>query len=275
VKHAFNIMTSKITALMDESHQKGVQESQIKLAKKVQEMTLPPENVEIAQHRLHSFVEFADECGGDFWGVVEPKAPGSPMVVMIGDATGHGIPSALLTASVRGALSILSQWMTENPQAAMDPRSVLNHFNRTVFETAQGAIEMTFFAAVLDLKEGYLLAANAAHPAPFLLSGGKISSVAFGTSTPLGGKKDTQYNDFVTIPWKAGDKLVMYSDGLVDVYQGDKNLFDRKALRQFLDQNAKADSKVLLKRLMDTRRHLAPNTKAVDDVTVVVCEAKA
>jgi sigma-B regulation protein RsbU (phosphoserine phosphatase) len=199
---------------------------------------------------------------------------------MVGDVVGHGAASALITGTVRGAQTILQAWIERDPTVARDPREITRFFNRTVFEAARGALSMTFFAAILDIEAETLVCSNAGHNLPYLLvppaDGGEPQLKVVGRSgIPLGHAIDTEYTETVSYPWSPGSQLVLYTDGLTEVLRGTEFLWDRKALKRGLKKFGNERGKDLLRHLLHDRKESIQDAIEEDDVTVVICEARA
>jgi hypothetical protein len=81
---------------------------------------------------------------------------------VIGDVSGHGAGSALITGTVLGTWSLLSQWAKDNPNLVLDPRPILSLMNRTIYDAAKDSLNMTMFAIVVNTETIECLVADAA-----------------------------------------------------------------------------------------------------------------
>ncbi|MBI2712621.1 MAG: SpoIIE family protein phosphatase, partial [Bdellovibrio sp.] len=160
LSRSFNVMAKKISELIEESIERTKLEGEIAIASTVQQTLIPPNQYMNEWITIHSRYSPADQCGGDWWGFfgVRNKA-----VIMIADATGHGLPCALITASARSCFSVLHKLAIEDPDFSFSPAAMLSYANRVVFDASQGSIMMTFFIAVIDGAKGTVTYANAGH----------------------------------------------------------------------------------------------------------------
>ena len=94
---SFNFMTSKIDSFMSEMVEKGRMESELATAQAVQSSLFPDAHIKNEKTEIAGHYESASECGGDWWGC---KFVDDKLYFFVGDATGHGVPAALLTATV-------------------------------------------------------------------------------------------------------------------------------------------------------------------------------
>ena len=243
-----------------------------------EKLLLPPTAVESDHCCLYSFSKSAKIYGGDWWGWAEISRKGKPplVVMMIGDATGHGMAAALLAATVRGALTLAVEWAKKEPGLASDPREFLRLLNHVVTDSAQGAMMMTLSIVVYDPALGVIRTSNAGHCFPYVLEPDGANSLELkslgGGGIPLGHARDTDYQDIDTYTWVKGSKLFLYTDGLIDSYKGEKNLFDRRALQRVLRRAGPTDGHELLTRVLGERKKLMGRHREADDLTVVVAE---
>ncbi|OFZ18439.1 MAG: hypothetical protein A2X94_00400 [Bdellovibrionales bacterium GWB1_55_8] len=277
VKSAFNVMIDKIQALIIDAQRKTELEAEFKTVAGVHKMLFPPKNVRATEHALHSIADQATICGGDWWGYLELPRSGRPplFLILIGDVTGHGTESALVAAAVRGGLSVIAQYLEEEGAADPDPSRILQHFNRAVCESANGALAMTFFVALMDTTKKKLYCANAGHNRPYLILPKvkedtvtyQLRPIGIATGAPLGYALDSVYEGFETHPWLPGSKLFLYTDGLIDSDQ-----FGRNKLRKALDAHARLGARSLLAKVMQEHRTATGGAIQPDDITVVMCE---
>lgn len=277
VKAAFNSMTGKIVQLIEDTKSHASIQQELELAEKIQQMLIPESFLKKEGYQIASHLQSANHCGGDWWGCLELERPGqSPLIlVMIGDVTGHGTASALVTATVRGGLSILENWLRAG--LILDPREINRYFNTVVFQAAKGSIGMTFFTAVIDLDKSEMYCSNAGHNLPYILTpdatGANQEIKSIGkASVPLGYAGDTVYEDIDTHPWPTGSRLFLYTDGLIECLKDGVNLYDRKQLRKAIKAHGKLSANKLLSQILSERDDRINGLPPDDDVTVVVLE---
>ena len=260
------------------SKRKPAQKKTEALGNSIYTLLLPPEKIETEHYRIYSHAKSAKEFGGDWWGISEVKRKDKPSLLnlVMGDATGHGAPAALLAATTRGALSILAEWAAQNPEMASDPRELLKILNRVVFEAAQGSMVMTLVAIVYDPITGVIRTANAGHCLPYVVTPAENNTWTLkalgGGGVPLGHALDTDYSETDTYTWVKNSKLVLYTDGLIDVYNGDQNLFDRRALQRVLRSLGSLSAEEILSQLLVERKKMTGKRAQADDVTVLIAE---
>src|SRR5207253_1483091 len=141
----FNFMAAEIVDLLAEQRQKVSLEKEMELARQVQQAMLPPTALD--QHgnlKVIGYCQPASQCGGDWW--MYRKLSGGRMLLVIGDATGHGIHSAMIAATARGAVEALAAV----DEKLLTPEQVLRAIDHAIRMVGEHNVLMTAFAAVFD-----------------------------------------------------------------------------------------------------------------------------
>lgn len=281
VKRAFNTMAAKIKGLLEEVKQKAEVDAELELARQVQEMLIPEERNVTDRVRLFSYMKTATYCGGDWWGFTEiSQSNGKPplTVLMVGDVTGHGFGPALVTAAVRGAISAISDSAKDNPRYANNPKLILEELNRAVYRVARGTLGMSFLAAVHDPDNRNMTILNAGHVLPFLITSPpdgthQVTAVGNGDGVGFGSSLESLEIGVQTIDWDPKrNRIVLYTDGLIDCSDEVTNRFNRKKLKNSLVKNAFKPSDQLLESLLRDRAAAAGDIVQADDITAIICE---
>jgi two-component system sensor histidine kinase ChiS len=147
------------------------------------------------------------KLGGDIYDIFEIR-PGVARV-FLADATGHGITASLNT------VKILSEYATMK-DSLPSPREVVSLLNRR-FCALYDAYHIVFTCVVADIDtiEETVTVATAGHPECYLLSGGSVS--AMKPRGPIVGFSETYEYPSQTHPFKQGDIILLYTDGLIDL----------------------------------------------------------
>ena len=149
--------------------------------------------------------------GGDFYDIFRP-APGL-LSIVIGDVSGKGVNAAIRTALTKHTLRAYAY---EDPA----PSSVLKRLNKVLaFEADETFV--TLFYGLIDVQNRTLVFSNAGHEPPLCLnhSSGEIVLLIAG-GMALGILNDQSYSQS-QIQLAAGDKILLYTDGVTDAKCGD------------------------------------------------------
>jgi serine phosphatase RsbU (regulator of sigma subunit) len=205
------------------------------------------------------------KVGGDFYDFIRINE--DQVAVVIGDVLGHGVRASLLMARIMGHLR-------GKPTDRNRPGELIADLNDMLLALGDriGQVMLcSLFYAVIDLPTGSLFFVNAGHPSPFL------SAKASGDITLLGGQSLLLgVQEFKPIEgchqFHAGQRLVMYTDGLIDAngpteeYFGEQRLHEMIARTAGLSPQACADAVFAA---VDAFRNGAPQQ---DDETIVIID---
>ncbi|WP_218110115.1 PP2C family protein-serine/threonine phosphatase [Oligoflexus tunisiensis] len=283
---AFNLMTRKIVNLLAAEHEKARLDQELSVAQSVQNTFFKEQTFRNRHLLLTSFYQPASECGGDWWGHY-PLGNNRELIV-IGDATGHGVPAALVTAIAYASTHILAEQIMAGAFAANDPAAILRTLNTLLYQTLRGKLCMSFLALLIDSENRTLTFSNAGHPYPVLIPAnvkdprlGPNPKVPYRyllqkrkSSCILGLEKDSVfYNETVNLV--AGDKIILHTDGLTELENADGKQWGARPMKVFLQAHAHEDPFTLCKALM--KDAISFNKKAQvfdDDLTLLILEFK-
>jgi sigma-B regulation protein RsbU (phosphoserine phosphatase) len=189
-------------------------EEEVNIAAEIQSRLLPPPEVRLGPCEVQSHYQSATETGGDFWGCFES---GGKVYLYVGDVTGHGLPSALVTAGVRGSLATLIKPDGVSPPSAPTLKQILSTANLAVWDIGGGELQMTLFVAVYDPSSGSLHYAGAGHPPAWIFrkSVEDKSSILHSRGTRLGEGPTLSVIDENSTSLENGDTLLLYTDGML------------------------------------------------------------
>ncbi len=260
---AFNKMIVEIKNFMAEMIIKDRIENEMRLARSSQESFLPEANIESKNINIAGFYSSASECGGDWWGF---KTFEHSTYIFISDATGHGLPASLLTASVSSCCETLLRQM-ELGDINSSPSKFLELINYVIY-TSSDNLMMTMLVAKIDHLEDKVTIANASHEFPIIINGDghvKIHTPAPGYR--LGENPNSTYEEF-TYDFKKNDTLFLYTDGLIENQSVDEKPFGEKKLLRTLrkiSQTPQEYKEIILAEYQTHIQERAPE----DDVTFV------
>jgi sigma-B regulation protein RsbU (phosphoserine phosphatase) len=205
--------------------------------------------------------------GGDF---VDIYNIGSDHLgVYIADVSGHGVSASILTVFLR---STISKRMT-SPAEALN--TLYWEYNKNNFESE---IYITVFYAIYDLKNGILTYSNAGHNATPVLY--NKQSRDRQTCLKMPGLPISNWMEEVTytersIPVSAGDVLFLYTDGLSEIKNGDKDMFGQANVNHVLqscpDDNHMASLDYILKSAY-SYADIKDKSMQMDDITLSLVE---
>jgi HAMP domain-containing protein len=189
-------------------------EQEMQSAHYIQKSLLPEKSPEIPGWQIQTCYRSARDVGGDFYDFL--SLPDGNIGIVIGDATGKGIPSALIMATTCAMLRAAAPSSTS-------PGSVLGLVNNLLLQNIPGGTFATCFYAILDPNSGHLRYANAGHNLPYLVRDGAIQELR-AVGMPLGLMPEQEYEEQEVVV-SAGDSILFYSDGLVEAHNSEGEMF--------------------------------------------------
>ena len=263
-------LADELVRLLAELGEKAKLKRELEAARVLQNVLLPSEElIETPFARIAGASRAMAECSGDFWAVYD--LPEGRTLVLVGDVTGHGIPAAIVTGAARAASSLA----VSATKGALGAGAALEMMNGAIFDTAKRQVMMTCIAAILDSKRSSVSFANAGHHFSYLVRG-DIARPQVAQGPPLGAAPTAHYEE-VTMTLQPGDRLVWFTDGLIEAENEWGEQFTEKRLRALCQRVTSeapggpvAARDGILEVLTQFRGKHPPN----DDVTVVVATIK-
>jgi serine phosphatase RsbU (regulator of sigma subunit) len=238
---------------------------ELRLASNVQRSLLPAPLQHARLDVAREFIPFR-EIGGDLYDFV-PLGP-HKMAFAIGDVMGKGVPAALLAANLKA--SIRAQVEAEN----ICPSALVAKVNRMFWDVVPNGLFASLFFGVFDLEASVLRFVNAGHHYPFLVSAqGEIRDLVQG-GTVLGLVEDSSYEQG-SVPFRADDLFVFYSDGITDRTNPQGELFGVERLKEAAARTGSDSSaRITLYSLLGEVQGWSGGAQAEDDMTLVVARAR-
>jgi serine phosphatase RsbU (regulator of sigma subunit) len=194
---------------------------------------LPEEVPELEDWRIDPFYQPAREVGGDFYDF--HLLPEGKLGLVVGDATGKGVPAALVMSTTLGMLQ-----STARALGSPSPGEVLEQVNETLVARVPTNMFVTCFYAILDPISGSLTYANAGHDLPYLHRNGEAEELR-ATGMPLGLMPGMEYEEEVA-SLREGESVLFYSDGLVEAHDPQGQMFGFPRLRALVAKHGEESS---------------------------------
>jgi sigma-B regulation protein RsbU (phosphoserine phosphatase) len=240
---------------------------ELEVARTVQNLLVPTENViDRPFLRIAGYFQPASECGGDWWTVSD--LPDERVLTLIGDVTGHGISSAIITGAAKASCDLACHIT----KGQITPSDLLGMMNSAIHETARRQIMMTCAAAVFDRRSGLLTVANAGHHFPYHLRDGQLRPIMVH-GQPLGATSGSSYES-TSIPFASKDLLVWFTDGVVECENEWGEQFSDKRLRAICQRAASAGAEAVRDAVIEAITAFRQGCAQGDDMTLVVASVK-
>jgi sigma-B regulation protein RsbU (phosphoserine phosphatase) len=236
------------------------------LAKEVQQTLLPRKSPEVDGLDIAATIVYCDETGGDYYDFLDaPETHPGEFTAVIGDVSGHGIPSALMMATGRAFLRQRSML----PGTAAD---IVSDVNRQMTrDFGESGSFMTLFYLTIDASNMCLYWVRAGHdPAIFYDPATDTFEELRGAGIALGVDSDGRYEQFQKTGLKKGQVIVLGSDGLWEARNPKGEMFGKEPIHQIIRQNPKAGAREILTSSFNAFNIFLGDRAPEDDVTLVV-----
>jgi serine phosphatase RsbU (regulator of sigma subunit) len=238
-------------------------EQELRVARHILQASLPKEVPELVGWQISPFYKPAREVGGDFYDFLE--LDDGRLGLVVGDATGKGVPAALVMTSARSMLRAVAQ-------VSESPGKVLARINDPLASDIPPNMFVTCFYCILDPRSGHLVYANAGHDLPYLWHGGGAEELR-ARGMPLGLMPGMDYEEQEII-LQAGESALFYSDGLVEAHNPEGEMFGFPRLRALVAKYGEDRSlgNILLEELYS---FVGKGWEQEDDITLLTLERSA
>jgi serine phosphatase RsbU (regulator of sigma subunit) len=210
-------------------------EQELRVARSIQQASLPQEVPTLEGWQITPYYQPAREVGGDFYDF-HPLS-GGRLGLVVGDATGKGVPAALVMSTTCGMLQLAAQ----ASDSSSSPGEVLERVNEALTIRIPPNMFVTCFYAILDPNSGSLRYGNAGHDLPYLHRGRGEAEELRARGMPLGLMPGMSYEE-KEIELDVGEGVFFYSDGLVEAHDPKGEMFGFPRLRALVAEHAEERS---------------------------------
>lgn len=262
---AFNRM-AKDLALQQERRlaEEGLRR-ELMTCRRIQAELLPHGPLETPLGRIEGMSFPAREVGGDFFNYF--LLPAGELCLLVGDVSGKGIAAALLMANAQAMLrgSIPLAW---------DLASLATRMDDDLHARTPPEAYLTLFFGVVDPSDRVLRYVNAGHNPPLLLRNNGGTSRLDSTGRPLGLLPGGGYEEG-RLSLEAGDALVLFTDGVLDMENETGETFGGERLHAVLEREGQRRADDLVAYLAEALREWRGEREPPDDATLVVLRLRA
>jgi sigma-B regulation protein RsbU (phosphoserine phosphatase) len=257
--HSFNSMVQQLKERM-------AMKQAMNLAMEVQQNLLPRKMPLIKGLDIAARSIYCDETGGDLYDFLEVEDRNADRIgIAVGDVSGHGIPAALLMATVRAFLKS----RVAQPGSAAE---IISDVNRLVtHDTGETGQFMTLFYASIDAGKRKLSWVRAGHDPAILYDPDTDSFTELGgRGMALGVNGGYDYREGGIIDLSDGQVLLIGTDGLWETHNPSYEMFGKKRLEAIIRQHDQASADTILGSIIHAVQEFRASAKQEDDITLAV-----
>jgi phosphoserine phosphatase RsbU/P len=236
-------------------------ESEIAVARDLQQGLLPSHFPSVANCDLHALLVPARMVGGDLYDFFFLDE--DHLCFAIGDVSGKGVPGSLFMAITR---TLFRSYMT----AERSPDEVMAIVNRELCRENPNLMFVTFQAGILNLTTGILVFCNAGHTRPYIVTkSGKATAYTCNPGLPLGIDETFTYSaERITLNY--GDLLVLYTDGVTEAANEQEELYRDIRLVKVLESIRKSGAREISEALVKNIRDFSGMAEQSDDIALII-----
>lgn len=252
-------MNVQLQQLLLDAKKLAYLEKELEIARSIQNQLLPAVIPSVKGMDIAVRFQPALRIGGDIYNIFQLK---DGAVIFIADVVGHGIPAAMI-ASMVNILFKLFQMLS------IDPGLLLRSLNVNICNM----LPQTFVTAAciyINRYEQFIRIARAGHPSVIIQKNDGQISEYMPKGKALGLKTDNTF-ETITMPLSAGDKIFIYTDGIVEALDTNKQMFGTQRLLDIMLQTKDKSCTETLETIYTELINFIGNTDLLeDDVTMIM-----
>jgi sigma-B regulation protein RsbU (phosphoserine phosphatase) len=229
-------------------------ENELRTAREIQQSILPTSMPDVPGLRFQARYDPASSVAGDLYDFL--RVDEAHVGVLVADVSGHGVPAALIASMVKIAV-------TSQSRLAGDPAAMLHELDRTLRREVKRAF-VTATYLWLDMAQRTVTVTNAGHPPPLLFRAGTFTDLG-ARCVLLGRFNDARFTASTT-ELAAGDRIVAYTDGLVEARNPRGEQFGEERLQELVRRGADVDE------IVNAVRAWRAADEDADDLTIVTID---
>jgi serine phosphatase RsbU (regulator of sigma subunit) len=258
-------LKSAMAKQQEEAQERERIEQELRVARLIQQTLLPKSVPRHPGYDVAAYYRPAREVGGDFYDFLELED--GRLGLVVGDATGHGVPAALMMANTQSVLRAVAQ------RGGSEPGRILAEVNEVLRSYIPPSMFVTCFYAILDPKSGRLRYANAGHDLPYLWHGCDCEELR-ARGMPLGLMPGMSYEEKEMV-LDTGEGVLFYSDGLVEAHNPEGEMFGFPRLRALVAQHAEEEKALRDFLMKELQSFTGEEWEQEDDITLVTLQRSA
>lgn len=236
---------------------------ELELASKIQNSFLPDNIPHMDNFNVEILNISSKEAKSDFFDFIPLTK--DKIGLTVANVFGESFPTTLLMA--------LSKTIMRNEASNKNPHLLLDYLNRLISPDISSEIKITIFYGILDLKNKIFSYSNASHRPPILYQSSKDRVEKLRRDDEIIGKMQKLNLKTYEIDLKKGDGLIFYTDGLLKLFNKDKDIA-LENLISFIHDNQKLEQNEFIKIIKDKVYELLDETPIEDNIIMIIITAK-
>ena len=235
-------------------------ETELDIATRIQASRLPTEAIKTNEFIVNGYSHPAKEVGGDFFDYY--MLDEDNLAIVIGDASGKGVPAALLAMITQ---VMIKQLLNDE----INPSKVLYLLNDQLCENNSESMFLTLWLGIYNKTTKKLIFSNAGHNPPLIKSSDKFKYLDIDSGIALGVMEDFEFVDDELI---LSNELLLYTDGITDANNNGGEMYGEDRLLNFFNEFESNDDPI--DQLLNDIHSFTEDAEQYDDMTLVYLRIK-
>ena len=234
-------------------------ENELSMARKLQLKMLPHKKPFLKDIKIVTLYLPMTYLAGDFYDYYEDS---NGLGVLIADVTGHGIPSAMVTAMLKASFRILQKNIS-------DPSLIMKGLNEILYGNDNQLLTAVYI--YIDIKNKILLSSNAGHPSILLLKKSR-ELIEIKSKGRLIGFSLSENWELSSTKIESGDRIVLYTDGITETKNYNGEQFGEERLKQIIKDYSYLNNSDMIEATKRTLLDYSFQVNQEDDLTLMVID---
>jgi len=260
-----NILAAKIInqGLLKERQEKEALESELRIASQIQEELMPKVLPVVPGYAFHAFQMQCKMVGGDLYDAALLRD--GRVLILLADVSGKGMGAALLASNILSAFRML------RGNFDFDVAEATTRVNAQLHGSSRSGDFATAFLAVLDANNHTLTYVNAGHNSPLLVRNeGKIEYIE-ATGMPIGVFDGVDW-EARTVTLAAGDRLLVFTDGIPEAMNATEDFYSDERLEKFTVDHRTEPPDAFATALIHDVSNFVGDAPRSDDITLMLLQ---
>jgi len=233
---------------------------ELEFARGIQHSVLPTVFPLNDKFEIYASMDTAKEVGGDFYDFY--YIDHEHIVIQIADVSGKGIPAAMFMMQAKTILKTLIM-------SGMEIGEAYSEANKRLCSGNDSQMFVTGWAAIIDLSNGHVEYVNAGHNPPLIYKeNGQFEYLKSRAGFILGGLDSFKYVT-QTFDLKPGDIIFLYTDGITEAANANKELYGEDRLLTTLNKNNKGNARKICENVLKNVASFVNGAEQSDDITML------
>ncbi|HOY67168.1 MAG TPA: SpoIIE family protein phosphatase [Candidatus Ozemobacteraceae bacterium] len=241
---------------------------EVDVARTLQTSSLPSQPPLLRGFDIHATCMPCHEISGDYYDLV--PLPNDRLLVAVADVSGKGLPAALFLSKIQALVRAMADSLTS-------PGQLLSFLSRQLSKDQMGSLFATMIIAVFTADSRTVVCASAGHCRPLVVRTGSgfVEEVEFEAGIPLGlfEQEENAYPERC-IELLPGDGVFLYTDGVIDLLNRERERFGVERLKTALDNAPEGKASSLVYHVMAGMNRFKETYPHEDDITMVYVKSE-